>query len=247
MVREPKREKRLERCGEAADMKQEIAAVVFFVKRLLKKGGKLESQRIELFVDRLAVALREKFRGHWYPDNPSRGQAFRCIRVNRFQRQDPELLQACQESGVEYSDLGLPRELTLWVDPGEVCCRYGEQNPSFSVASFSSDDEKDKDVTKKVASALERVTSDYHSGSSSDEETTLRETSSSPSPLTTPRSCCTHQMNPAAPTWNPKKTVAAKVPVPARPRYGFRLRGRLHQDLRHDVWVPPGYRGGPGY
>lgn len=47
----------------------------------------------------------------------------RCIRVNRLQREDPELLRACQESGVQYKDLGLPRELTLWVDPGEVCCR----------------------------------------------------------------------------------------------------------------------------
>lgn len=48
----------------------------------------------------------------------------RCIRVNRFHRQDPDLLRACRESGVQYSDLGLPLELTLWVDPGEVCCRW---------------------------------------------------------------------------------------------------------------------------
>lgn len=48
--------------------------------------------------------------------------------------------------------------------------RYGEHNPCFSVATFSNDNEEDKDVAKKVTSALERVTSDYHSGSSSDEE-----------------------------------------------------------------------------
>lgn len=47
----------------------------------------------------------------------------RCIRVNRFQKEDAELLRACAESGVQYKDLGLPKELTLWVDPGEVCCR----------------------------------------------------------------------------------------------------------------------------
>ncbi|KAM4620783.1 protein BTG3 [Polymixia lowei] len=229
-------------------MKKEIAAVVFFLKRLIKKGEKLDLQKIELFVERLTVALQEKFRGHWYPDNPSKGQAFRCIRVNGFQRQDPELLRACQESGVHYSDLGLPRELTLWVDPGEVCCRYGEQNPSFSVASFCSDDEDDKVVTKKVTSALERVTSDYHSGSSSDEDSMLRE-ASSPSPLTVPHSRHTHQvMNPDAPTWNPKKRVVpGKGHVHPRPHYDFRPRGRLPPMLRHNVWVPPGYRGGPGY
>lgn len=136
----------------------------------------------------------------------------RCIRVNRFQKEDAELLRACAESGVQYKDLGLPKELTLWVDPGEVCCRwdvtslikkglvlssmcmyvavlgcrfmhllkwprrYGEKNHGFTVASFSSDHDDDKeDVTKRVTSAVERVTSDYHSGSSSDEDTGFRE------------------------------------------------------------------------
>ena len=63
----------------------------------------------------------------------------------------PELLQACQESGFQYKDRGLPRKLTLWVDPGEVCCRYGEKNHAFTVASFFGDE----DVTKKVNSAVE--------------------------------------------------------------------------------------------
>uniref|UniRef100_A0A8K9XTS9 Anti-proliferative protein domain-containing protein n=1 Tax=Oncorhynchus mykiss TaxID=8022 RepID=A0A8K9XTS9_ONCMY len=39
----------------------------------------------------------------------------RCrIRLNRLQREDPELLRACHESGVQYKDLDLPRKLTLW-------------------------------------------------------------------------------------------------------------------------------------
>ncbi|KAM3601686.1 uncharacterized protein V6R79_016837 [Siganus canaliculatus] len=221
-------------------MRREIAAVVFFLKRLVKKGEKLESHKIELFVERLAVALQEKFKEHWYPENPSKGQAYRCIRVNRFHRQDPELLRACQESGVRYSELGLPRELTLWVDPGEVCCRYGEHNPCFSVATFSNDDE-DKDVAKKVTSALERVTSDYHSGSSSDEESIRT------SPLTISNNRCAYQgMNPAAPTWHPKQMVPGKIPTPPRPHYSFRPRSRAPHTLRPNLWVPPGYRGGPG-
>lgn len=221
-------------------MRREIAAVVFFLKRLVKKRERLSSDKVELFVERLAVALQEKFKGHWYPENPSRGQAYRCIRVNRFHRQDPELLRACKESGVQYSDLGLPRELTLWIDPGEVCCRYGEQNPCFSVATFSSHDEDDKDVTKKVTSALERVTSDYHSGSSSDEE------SSRSSPLTVPSRRCSYQMmNPAAPSWHPKKMTPARNPVLLRPQYSYRPRGRAPH--LHTPWIPAPYRAGPGY
>ena len=58
-------------------MKKEIAAVVFFLKRLIRKTEKLEIEQVEQVVERLTVALQEKFRGHWYPDNPSRGQAYR--------------------------------------------------------------------------------------------------------------------------------------------------------------------------
>lgn len=45
--------------------------------------------------------------------------------MNRLQLKDLVLEQACQESAVQYEDLGLPQEMTVWVDPGEVSCRSG--------------------------------------------------------------------------------------------------------------------------
>lgn len=66
--------------------------------------------------------------------------------------------------------------------------RYGEQTPCFPVASFTNDEEEDKDVAKKVTSALERVTSDYHSASSSDEESVRS------SPLTVSNNRCAYQV-----------------------------------------------------
>ncbi|KAL0994391.1 hypothetical protein UPYG_G00121590 [Umbra pygmaea] len=233
-------------------MKKEIAAVVFFLKRLIKKVEKLKTQEVELFVERLTVALQEKFRGHWYPDNPSKGQAFRCIRVNRLQREDPELLRACQESGVQYKDLGLPRELTLWVDPGEVCCRYGEKNLAFTVASFSGDEDDKEDVTKKVTSAVERVTSDYHSGSSSDEDSGLRETRLPP---TISNNRHTYQVvYPSSLLWRPPVLKQKKMGQnkryngpPRPPNYGFTHQGRPTQPFRHNGWAPSGHRGGHRY
>ncbi|CDQ67022.1 unnamed protein product [Oncorhynchus mykiss] len=69
-----------------------IAAVVFFLKRLIKKVKTLETQKkVDMFVEWLTVVKEEKFRGPWYPDNPSKGQAFRCIRLNRLQRS----IQSC--------------------------------------------------------------------------------------------------------------------------------------------------------
>uniref|UniRef100_A0A8C5F017 B-cell translocation gene 3 n=1 Tax=Gouania willdenowi TaxID=441366 RepID=A0A8C5F017_GOUWI len=154
---------------ETTDNTRVYHTVVSFLKRLVKLKNKVEVEKMDLFAERLTVALQEKFEGHWVPEKPSKGQAYRCIRVNAFHKYDQELLRACSESGVHYGDLGLPWEITLWVDPGEVCGRYGEQNFHFSIATFSSD--KDE------------MTSDYHSGSSD-------EGSTSSSPLTvTNRKC----------------------------------------------------------
>ncbi|XP_028322559.1 protein BTG3-like isoform X2 [Gouania willdenowi] len=222
-------------------MRTEIAAVMFFLKRLVKMMNKVEAEKIDLFAERLAVALQEKFKGHWYPENPSKGQAYRCIRVNEFHRHDPELLRACRESGVQYSDLGLPWELTLWVDPGEVCGRYGEQNLTFSVATFSNDEENYKDTAKKVSSALERVTSDYHSGSS-DEESTHS------SPLTVPNRKCSDQMlNPAAPAWHPKRKPSGMGPSIPHSQHGYQPRGRTQHPWRHKPWAPPPHKARPPY
>ncbi|XP_028938570.1 protein BTG3 isoform X2 [Ornithorhynchus anatinus] len=145
-------------------MKNEIAAVVFFFTKLVRKNDKLGKEAVERFAEKLTVILQEKYENHWYPEKPSKGQAY------RFQRVDPDVLKACENSRILYSDLDLPRELTLWVDPCEVCCRYGEKNNAFVVASFQSGDENKDEISKKVTSAVDKVTSDYHSGSSSDEE-----------------------------------------------------------------------------
>lgn len=58
-------------------MRDEIATAVFFVTRLVKKHEKLSTQQIETFALKLMTILFEKYRGHWHPDCPSKGQAFR--------------------------------------------------------------------------------------------------------------------------------------------------------------------------
>ncbi|GAB1300387.1 Protein BTG3 [Apodemus speciosus] len=162
-------------------MKNEIAAVVFFFTRLVRKHDKLKKEAVERFAEKLTQILQEKYKNHWYPEKPSKGQAYRCIRVNKFQRVDPDVLKACENSCILYSDLGLPKELTLWVDPCEVCCRYGEKNNAFIVASFENEDENKDEISKKVSRALDKVTSDYHSGSSSSDEDTSKEVEVKPS------------------------------------------------------------------
>ncbi|XP_012864938.1 PREDICTED: protein BTG4 [Dipodomys ordii] len=57
-------------------MRDEIATAVFFVTRLVKKHEKLSKQQMEVFAEKLMTVLFEKYRGHWYPGCPSKGQAF---------------------------------------------------------------------------------------------------------------------------------------------------------------------------
>ncbi|XP_053308360.1 protein BTG4 [Spea bombifrons] len=150
-------------------MKEEIAATVVFITMLVKKHRKLTKQKIEKFAAKLTTILFAKYKNHWYTENPMKGQAFRCIRINVHQYIDSVLEQACAESAVDFNDLGLPKEMTIWVDPFEVCCRYGEKNSPFTIASFMG--KEDPNVSKRISSAVEKATSDYHSGTSSDEET----------------------------------------------------------------------------
>ncbi|NWR99524.1 protein BTG4 [Motacilla alba alba] len=154
-------------------MKDEIAATVFFITKLARREDRLSKHKMEKFAAKLTTLLFEKYKNHWYLDNPSRGQAFRCIRINKHQARDPLLEQACAESDVDFSLLGLPREMTLWVDPFQVCCRYGERSRPFTVAYF--DGEETPELPQLISLAVGRAALDYRSSSSSDEESVSNE------------------------------------------------------------------------
>lgn len=105
-------------------MKDEVNAAVDFLAKLVAKNQNLNQDRIEEFRSKLTSTLMSKYKNHWFPDRPSRGQAFRCIRINENIRQDTLLVLVCQDIGINYSDLKMPIELTLWIDPEEVTCRF---------------------------------------------------------------------------------------------------------------------------
>ncbi|KAK1169314.1 protein BTG3 isoform X1 [Acipenser oxyrinchus oxyrinchus] len=242
------------RCSDASlKMRKEIAAVVFFLMRLVRKNDKLKKKEVEKLAERLTAILHDKFRGHWYPDNPDKGQAYRCIRVSRFQRGDPELQRACEESGVQYPDLGLPKELTVWVDPGEVCCRYGEKNHTFTIVSFSRGEDDDKeDITKRVTSAVDKVTSDYHSGSSEEEESSPKEPHkpAAPPPYLSLQTMCQVPdliYQPVPPVWQQyhrKKPSLYKGRGLPHFQYGYQQQGRLYKAFQQTHWVLPRPLGG---
>ncbi|CAL8365606.1 unnamed protein product [Lota lota] len=151
-------------------MKEEIAAAVFFIARLVKRYGSLDGDSRERFAAALTSVLFETYKNHWEPSTPSKGQAYRCLRMNRVQLRDPVLERACVRSGVRHEGLGLPRELTLWVDPGEVSCRYGEHSAPFCVSLLSGYHRSDRDFSHRIQNAVERASLDIPSGASSEDE-----------------------------------------------------------------------------
>uniref|UniRef100_UPI0037E8CC10 protein BTG4 n=1 Tax=Semicossyphus pulcher TaxID=241346 RepID=UPI0037E8CC10 len=151
-------------------MKEEIAAAVFFVARLVKRYGCLDNDSRDRFAAALTSVLFENYKNHWFPNAPTKGQAYRCLRMNRVQMKDLVLQQACRQSAVRYDDLGLPLEMTVWVDPGEVSCRYGEHSNPFCVSAVDSWKRGDREFSRRIHDAVERASLDVQSGSSSDEE-----------------------------------------------------------------------------
>ncbi|XP_053307986.1 protein BTG3-like [Spea bombifrons] len=143
-------------------MHEEIKLGASYIVRLLNRHQRLDSEQEKTFTETLTSILRDRFEGHWYPDKPQKGQAYRCVRIEQSLLVDDSVLQACVRSGLRCSQLALPRDMYLWIDPEEVTCRLGESCSPFVVkapeATFT---KKSLDSDK---SDLE--TSDYHSDTS---------------------------------------------------------------------------------
>lgn len=106
-------------------MHTEVQVALKFVISFLY--NKLPRRRVNLFGEELENALKVKFQGHWYPDKPFKGSAYRCLKIT--DPADPVLNRAAAESGNPLSDIieNLPADLAVWIDPGEVSYRMGEK------------------------------------------------------------------------------------------------------------------------
>ncbi|XP_004610099.1 protein BTG2 [Sorex araneus] len=114
------------RAGQRTDMVPEIAAAVGFLSGLLRTRGGVSEQRLKVFSGALQEALAEHYKHHWFPEKPSKGSGYRCIRINH--KMDPIISKVASQIGLSQPQLHqlLPSELTLWVDPYEVSYRIGE-------------------------------------------------------------------------------------------------------------------------
>lgn len=112
--------------------------------------NKLPRRRVNIFGEELEKALKDKFSGHWYPEKPFKGSAFRCLKTG--DPVDPVLERAARESGVPIQDIleNLPQELAVWVDPGEVSYRIGEKGAVKVLFSEATDVHEESSADREV-------------------------------------------------------------------------------------------------
>ncbi|KAK5856639.1 hypothetical protein PBY51_008222 [Eleginops maclovinus] len=89
--------------------------------------NKLPRRRADLFGEELERILMSRFEGHWYPEAPLRGSAFRCIHLGA--PTDPVVELAAKRSGLDTEEVraNVPAELSVWIDPYEVSYQIGEK------------------------------------------------------------------------------------------------------------------------
>lgn len=183
-------------------MKFEIESAANFLSNLLKMHSSILSpEQLERFKEAIESHLEDHYQHHWFPDRPTKGSGYRCIRINH--KMDPILSKAGQSCGIDSKDLRtiFPNELTLWVDPSEVSYRIGE-NGSICVLFDGQPNDNDhhnklsnKTSLNKTPSLSEKKMSNGHKtrttsgGRGSPTDSTLSSstsTMSSPSPSSSP-------------------------------------------------------------
>jgi len=137
-------------------MKDEINVAVTFLIRIIGGSNQLTKQQTDDLQEQITLLLTNKFHNHWHPEKPFKGQAFRCIRVNSLSRSDTILENACQSAGISYVDLKMPIELTLWIDPEEVTCRFGESKGSYCLLAKFKGGNKENFVNQININELEQ-------------------------------------------------------------------------------------------
>lgn len=135
-------------------MKSEVSTACRFLFLMLRSSNRISEPKLKKFTSKIEELLCERYKTHWHPQNPLLGSGFRCIRINNS-AMDPIVLNAALLTGLSNTELsGLPEELTLWIDPNEVCFRIGENG---SICDISEDMLKDMTTRAKEKASRQRA------------------------------------------------------------------------------------------
>ena len=127
--------------NDVVNMRRATGVAANFISRFI--SSQVNELKRHDFIVCLEQLLASRLEDHWYPEDVRRGQAYRCIRLNPWSNKEALIETAVIVAGLTYSDIQLPLELTVWIDPDAVAYRFGENEGSHcTLVSF--DDGEDQ-------------------------------------------------------------------------------------------------------
>jgi len=115
------------------EMQLEVALAVRRVRRFydydLRAPNGLEFEKC------LFDKLVKKFLKHWYPKNPMRGNGYRSLWWHK--NCDSVITEVATMTHFEIPDCRVPWCTIIWIDPGSVTCRIGDNGTIFEIEDAS--------------------------------------------------------------------------------------------------------------
>lgn len=128
-------------------MKVEVDQACNFIRSMLQQG--FPTHILDPFIKNLSIHLMKKYKEHWYTQDPSRGSGYRCINCSG-DRIDPIFCSAWEStiSSMDNSTANLSTKpnvnstFSIWIDPGIITTRIGENGSLWHVWEESNSEEK---------------------------------------------------------------------------------------------------------
>ncbi|EGG23166.1 anti-proliferative BTG domain-containing protein [Cavenderia fasciculata] len=109
----------------SGELPELVVAACWWADSLGKLNVTIPKDNLKRFRKELIMGLRERIRGHWYPETPDRGQGYRAVVCE--ETTDRLLIDAARRSDI-HGDFRsfFKQNTTMWVDPGNVTYRHGK-------------------------------------------------------------------------------------------------------------------------
>lgn len=129
-VTEQHSNKENDKASDPNSMDPEVEAAVNLILRFVQNSQSRNNNNtqhiLKDFQEKLSEEIKCEYTGHWYPEKPLKGSAFRCLRINQ-NGGDSLIEKTAKSCDLEWIVTSLPREFTIWIDPTEVSYRIGEE------------------------------------------------------------------------------------------------------------------------
>lgn len=139
-------------------------------------AAKVPENKLVVFIKVLTDLLTARYKKNWYPENPERGSGYRCIRVNT-QSIDPTVVESLKRADIDIVKGLIITEVTIWVDPGVVSVRIGEDGSIGPIVV----DEEVYNMRRKTKSS-QKDTDEGFSSRSSSPQSSMSDSSRTASP-----------------------------------------------------------------